>query len=109
MHILIAFLQHVKCIKYYAIVVLWNVIVIYLEENSWNIVESGVKHHNPNPNHKKDKPSTFVNSSLILTTGRLFSPGIPVPSTSKTDRHDIIENLMIVESSVKHHKPNLTC
>jgi hypothetical protein len=29
----------------------------------------------------------------------LFSPGIPVPSTSKTDRHDIIENLMIVEIS----------
>jgi hypothetical protein len=34
-----------------------------------------------------------------------FSPGTPVSSTNKTDRHDITE---IVESGVKHHKPNPT-
>jgi len=33
-------------------------------------------------------------------TGRWFSPGIPVLSTNKTDRHDI------AESGVKHHNSN---
>jgi hypothetical protein len=36
-------------------------------------------------------------------TGRGISPGIPVSSTNKIDRHDITEN--IVESGDKHHKP----
>ena len=31
-----------------------------------------------------------------LTTGRCFSPGPPVSSTNKTDRHDITEILLIV-------------
>jgi hypothetical protein len=41
-----------------------------------------------------------------LATGQWFSPGTPVSSTNKTDRHDITE--IFVESGVKHHKPNLT-
>ena len=36
-------------------------------------------------------------------TGRLFSPGTPVSSTNKTDRHDITEILLKVV--LKHHKP----
>ena len=35
-----------------------------------------------------------------LATGQWFSPGTPVSSTNKTDRH-----WNIVESGVKHHKP----
>jgi len=37
-----------------------------------------------------------------LATGRWFSPGPPVSSTNKTDRHDM-HNWNIVESGVKHH------
>ena len=36
-----------------------------------------------------------------LATGRCFSPGTPVFSNNKTDRH-----WNIAESAVKHHKPN---
>jgi hypothetical protein len=36
--------------------------------------------------------------------GWWFSPGTPVSSTKRTDRHDI--NANIAESGVKHHKPN---
>ena len=36
-----------------------------------------------------------------LVIGRWFSPGAPVSSTNKTDRHDF--NWNIVESGVKHH------
>jgi hypothetical protein len=32
-----------------------------------------------------------------LSTGRWFSPGTPVSSTNKTDRHNIIEILLKVE------------
>ena len=39
-----------------------------------------------------------------LETGRWFSPGTPISSTNKTDRHDIAEN--VVESGAKHHNPN---
>jgi hypothetical protein len=35
-------------------------------------------------------------SDLRLSTGRWFSPGIPVSSTSKTDRHDLNEILLKV-------------
>jgi len=38
-----------------------------------------------------------------LVTGRWFSPGPPVSSTNKTDRHYIWN---IVESGVKHHQTN---
>jgi hypothetical protein len=31
-----------------------------------------------------------------LATGRWFSPGTPVSSTNKTDRHDIVEILLKV-------------
>ena len=40
-----------------------------------------------------------------LATGRLFSPGTPVSSTNKIDRH---ENWNIVDSGAKHHNPNPT-
>ena len=40
--------------------------------------------------------------SLLLAAGRWFSPGTPVSSTNKTDRHDVTEN--IVESGVNHQK-----
>jgi len=33
-----------------------------------------------------------------------FSPGTSISSTNKTDRHDIIEN--IVKSGIKHYNPN---
>jgi hypothetical protein len=35
-------------------------------------------------------------------TGRWFSPGPPVSSTNKTDRHDIAEILLNV--ALKHHQ-----
>jgi hypothetical protein len=38
-----------------------------------------------------------------LATGRLFSPGIPVPSTNKTDRYDISELLLNVALSTIAH------
>jgi hypothetical protein len=41
-------------------------------------------------------------SFLVLPECRWFSPGSPVSSINKTDRHDICN---IVESGVKHHKP----
>ena len=41
---------------------------------------------------------------MWFTGGRWFSPGPPVSSTNKTDRHDIlISELFSVESGVKHH------
>ena len=42
---------------------------------------------------------------MWLAADLWFSPGTPVSSTNKTDRHDITE---IVESGVKHHKPSPT-
>ena len=39
-----------------------------------------------------------------LLTGRWISPGPPVSSTNKTDRHNIYWN--IVERGVKHHQTN---
>jgi hypothetical protein len=38
-----------------------------------------------------------------LATGQWFSPGTPISSTNKIDRHDKTE---IFESGVKHHNPN---
>jgi hypothetical protein len=38
-----------------------------------------------------------------LAARRWFSPGTPVSSTNKTDRHDTTKN--IVESGVKYHEP----
>jgi hypothetical protein len=37
--------------------------------------------------------------------GRWFSPGTPVSSTNKTDRHDITE-ILLKQSGVKHHNHN---
>jgi hypothetical protein len=39
----------------------------------------------------------------LLATGQWFSPGTPVSSTNKTDRHDMTEILLKVP--VNHHKP----
>ena len=40
-----------------------------------------------------------------LATGQSFSPGPPVSSTNKTDRHDI--NWNIIEGGTKHHQTNI--
>jgi hypothetical protein len=37
-----------------------------------------------------------------LATGQWISPGTPVSSNNKTDRHDVTD---IVESDIKHQKP----
>ena len=39
-----------------------------------------------------------------LATGQWSSPGPPVSSTNKTDRHDITE---YVENGIKHHQTNI--
>ena len=39
-----------------------------------------------------------------LATGRWSSPGTPVPSSNKTDGHNITEILLKV--ALRHHKPN---
>ena len=41
-----------------------------------------------------------------LATGRWFSPGPPVSSTNKTDRHDITEVLLKVPLNTIKHKTN---
>ena len=41
-----------------------------------------------------------------LAPGQWFSPGIPVSSTNKTDRHDITKILLKV--AFKYHKSNQT-
>jgi len=41
-----------------------------------------------------------------LATGRWFSPGSPVSSTNKTDRHDMTEILLKVELNTIKTKPN---
>ena len=47
-----------------------------------------------------DKFYIFVNKTLCdqvcqwLAAGQWFSPGIPISSTNKTDRHDITEILL---------------
>ena len=46
--------------------------------------------------------TTLCEVYLWRIKGR-FSPGTPVSTTNKTDRHDY--NWNIVESDVKHHKP----
>ena len=40
-----------------------------------------------------------------FAAGRRFSPGTPVSSTNKTDCHNTLYNLNIVESGIKHHNP----
>ena len=40
-----------------------------------------------------------------LMAGRWFSPGTPVSSTNKTDRHGITE-ILLKQSGVKHHNHN---
>jgi hypothetical protein len=39
---------------------------------------------------------TFLVVTFLLAAGRWFSPGTPVSSTNKTDRHDITEILLKV-------------
>jgi hypothetical protein len=42
-----------------------------------------------------------------LATGRWFSPGPPVFSTNKTDRHDITEILLKVASSITKQQTSI--
>ena len=44
-----------------------------------------------------------------IATGQWFSPGPPVSSTNKTDRHDIAEILLKVALNTINLKPNQTC
>jgi hypothetical protein len=45
---------------------------------------------------------------LILATGQWLSPGTPVSSTNKTDRHDIAEILLKVALNTITRTPNTT-
>jgi hypothetical protein len=71
--------------------------------------------------HKKLKWQGVLDTTLCdkvcqwHATCRWFLPGIPVPFTNKTDRHDMTEDEFedtkgaisnIVESGVKHHNRN---
>ena len=40
-----------------------------------------------------------------LAAGRYFSPGTPVSSTNKTDRHDIAEIVLQMELNTTNHHP----
>jgi hypothetical protein len=48
------------------------------------------------------QPALCDNICQGHVAGRWFSPGTPVSSTNRTDRHDI----NICKSGVKHHTPN---
>ena len=53
---------------------------------------------------------TVISTHLCICTLYLnffvwFSPGTQLPSTNKTDCHDITEILLKVPLNVKHHKP----
>jgi hypothetical protein len=50
--------------------------------------------------------SSVVSTSKYLVIDQWFSPGTPVSSFDKTYLHDITE--IILESTIKCHKPNLT-
>jgi hypothetical protein len=43
-----------------------------------------------------------------LAAGQWFSPGTPVSSTNKTDRHDITDILLKVALNTINHKPTIT-
>jgi hypothetical protein len=43
--------------------------------------------------HRLEKDETYL---IKFTTGRQFSPGFPVSSPNKTDRHDITEILSLI-------------
>jgi len=48
------------------------------------------------PIHFKINTTLYDKVCLLLTTGWWFSPGTPVSSNNKTDRHDITEILLKV-------------
>jgi hypothetical protein len=52
---------------------------------------------------KSNRDSSEIYTKWIAR-GRQFSPGPPVFSTNKTDRHDITEILLKV--ALKHHQTN---
>jgi hypothetical protein len=52
--------------------------------------------------------STFTEKhpiQQVIYNPSWFSPGTPVSSTNKTDRHDITETLLKVTLSTINHKP----
>ena len=53
--------------------VVFSVYSHFLHRYNWNIVESGVKHHNPNPNQKTE----FVRENKIIAS-QIFIYNIPV-------------------------------
>ena len=69
---------------------------IKLTEYNWNIVESGVKHHQTNNQQTIHGEVYSIQHYVIKFVSDLrqvggFFSGTPVYSTNKTDRHDITE------------------
>jgi hypothetical protein len=61
-----------------------------------------------------EQPNCIVRCCIYLTTydwslatGRWFSPGTPVSSTNKTDRHDIAEILLKVALNTMNMNLNI--
>jgi hypothetical protein len=73
----------------------------WLPQYSWNIVESGVKHHHPLDTTLCDKVCQW------LVAGLWFSLGTLISSSNNTDCHDITEILLRVELNTITLTPNL--
>jgi hypothetical protein len=58
--------------------------------------------------HRRDVPDTMLCDKVCewLAASRWFSPGTPVSSTNKTDRHDIAEILLKVALNIKTLTPS---
>jgi hypothetical protein len=53
--------------------------------------------------------SAYEKVVQLLATGQWFSPGAPISSTNRTDRHDITEILLKVAlSTIKQTNKHLT-
>ena len=62
----------------------------------------------PNATQTRCTRYSIKRYSLLVTSGRwLFSPGTPVSSINKTDRHDIIEILLKVALNTLTHNPKV--
>jgi hypothetical protein len=51
--------------------------------------------------------NTYFKTYQLLAHGWWFSPGTPASSTTKTDRHDIVEILLKVALNTKNKKSDL--
>ena len=107
---------------YSEIFVFWNFVFwkyFVLVEKSlgiyWNILIARVPFCLATANIMTWNPARCTDAKLCdkvcqwLATGRWFSPGTPVSSTNKTDRHDITETLLKVALSMIKQKPTNFC